>query len=272
MNSFSATSAKSTASEPIRLVIFDWAGTTVDHGSLAPVHAFGAAFRAHGVELTQQEIRGPMGLHKKDHIRNLFGHEKAASQWKQQHGRDWCEDDVETLYQAFTPLQVDQARDLSDLIPGVGECFETLKSRGVAVGSSTGYPRIVADPTIAAAAGQGYHPQATVCADEVPAGRPAPWMIFRNMEQLGVFPPAAVLKVGDTVPDIQAGINAGVQTIGITQTGSEVGLSEADWEQLDTDAQQAAVARAEQVLRDAGADDVLASVAELPDWIEAHTA
>ena len=213
-----------------------------------------------------------MGLHKKDHIRNLFGLETAATQWQQQHGRDWCEDDVETLYQEFTPLQVEEAQQLSDLIPGVGECFEALKSRGIAVGSSTGDPRVVADPTIAAAAEQGYRPEATVCADEVPAGRPAPWMILRNMEQLGVFPPSAVLKVGDTVPDIHAGINAGVTTIGITQTGSEVGLSQADWDQLDANAQQAAVARADQVLRDAGADDVLASVADLPDWIEGHTA
>jgi len=258
--------------EPVRLVVFDWAGTTVDYGSLAPVHAFGAAFRAHGVELTQQEIRGPMGLHKQDHIRNLFALETAATQWKQQHGRDWSEQDVETLYQAFMPLQVEQARQLSDLIPGVRECFEMLKSRGITVGSSTGYPRIVADPTIESAAGQGYRPDATVCADEVPAGRPAPWMIFRNMEQLGVFPPTAVLKVGDTVPDITAGVNAGVRTIGITRTGSEVGLSPADWEQLDADAQQAAVDRAERVLLQAGADDVLDSVAGLPDWIDQHTA
>jgi len=265
-------STSATTPDSIRLVIFDWAGTTVDHGSLAPVHAFAAAFRAHGVELTQQEIRGPMGLHKKDHIRNLFGLETAASQWKLQHGRDWCEDDVEMLYEAFIPLQVEQAQQLSELISGVGECFESLKSRGIAVGSSTGYPRVVADPTIAAAAEQGYRPEATVCADEVPAGRPAPWMILRNMEQLGVFPPSAVLKVGDTVPDIQAGINAGVTTIGITQTGSEVGLSQADWEQLDTEAQQAAIARADQVLLDAGANDVLASVADLPEWIDGHTA
>jgi phosphonoacetaldehyde hydrolase len=256
----------------IQLVIFDWAGTTVDHGSLAPVHAFGAAFRAHGVELTQQEIRGPMGLGKKDHIRNLFGLDTAASQWKQQHGRDWTEDDVETLYQAFTPLQVEEAKTLSQLIPGVADCFETLKSRGIAVGSSTGYPRVVADPTVELAAGQGYMPDATVCADEVPAGRPAPWMIFRNMEQLGVFPPSAVLKVGDTVPDIQAGHNAGVRTIGITRTGSEVGLSLEDWEQLEPDSKHAALEQAEQVLRQAGADDVLESISELPDWLDQHTA
>jgi len=267
-----ATHAHGSTTAPVRLVIFDWAGTTVDHGSLAPVHAFDAALRAHGVELTHAEIRGPMGLHKKDHIRSLFGLESTADQWRQAQGRDWVEDDVEALYQAFTPLQVEQAQQLSDLIPGACECFEELKSRGIAVGSSTGYPRVVADPTIAAAARQGYRPDATVCADEVPAGRPAPWMIFRNMEELGVFPPEAVLKVGDTVPDIQAGSNAGVRTIGITATGSEVGLNESDWNQLTADEQQQAVDRAAGVLLDVGADAVLSSVAELPDWLDQHTA
>ena len=257
-------------SHPIRLVIFDWAGTTVDFGSLAPVHAFDATFRAHGIELSHTDIRGPMGLHKKDHIRSLFGLETTATQWQQAHGREWTEKDVEALYQAFMPLQIEQAQQLSDLIPGVQECFEELTRRGILVGSSTGYPRVVAAPTIAAAAQHGYRPGATVCADDVPAGRPAPWMIFRNMEELGVYPPAAVLKVGDTIPDIQAGINAGVRTIGITATGSEVGLGEEEWGQLTSDAQQQAIDRAAAVLQAAGADAILSSIAQLPDWLDQH--
>ena len=267
-----ATPPSEQTSIPIRLVIFDWAGTTVDHGSLAPVHAFDAAFRAHGVELSHSDIRGPMGLHKKDHIRSLFGLDTTATQWHQSQGHAWTEDDVEALYQAFMPLQVEQARQLSDLIPGVRECFEELKRRGISVGSSTGYPRVVADPTIAAAAQQGYHPDTAVCADEVPAGRPAPWMIFKNMEELGVYPPAAVLKIGDTVPDIQAGTNAGVRTIGITATGSEVGFSEDEWGQMASDEQQQAVDQAAGVLLKAGADAILSSVAELPDWLHQYGA
>ncbi len=256
---------------PIRLVVFDWAGTVVDYGSLAPVHAFDAAFRAHGVELTHAEIRGPMGLHKKDHIRDLFQLDTAATQWRTHHDCEWSEDDVETIYESFLPLQIEQAQNLSDLIPGVIECFETLKSRGITVGSSTGYPRVVADPTIEAAASQGFRPDLTVCADEVPAGRPAPWMIYRNMEHLGIFPPSSVLKVGDTVPDIQAGINAGVRTVGITQTGSEVGLTQADWDQLDEASQEAALTRASELFLKSGADAALASIAELPAWLDEHT-
>ncbi len=56
----------------IRLVIFDWAGTTIDHGSLAPLAPFLRAFAEKGVEISPDEARGPMGLHKKDHIRALL--------------------------------------------------------------------------------------------------------------------------------------------------------------------------------------------------------
>lgn len=40
----------------IEAVIFDWAGTTVDYGSLAPVIAFKKAFKDVGIELTDSEI------------------------------------------------------------------------------------------------------------------------------------------------------------------------------------------------------------------------
>ena len=38
----------------IEAVIFDWAGTTVDFGSLSPVGAFMEAFRRAGVEVTEE--------------------------------------------------------------------------------------------------------------------------------------------------------------------------------------------------------------------------
>ena len=193
------------ADQTIRLVVFDWAGTTVDHGSFAPVAAFMEAFRSNGVNLTADEIRGPMGLHKKDHIRALFQLDSVNRQWRTAHDREWTEDDVEAIYHAFMPIQIQKAAELTNLIPGVRECCDTLQARGILIGTSTGYPRSVADPVITAAAEQGYRPDASVCADEVPQARPAPWMIFRNMEQLGIYPASSVLKVGDTVPDIEAG-------------------------------------------------------------------
>ncbi len=48
----------------IECVIFDWAGTTVDYGCFAPVHAFMEVFRAYGMEPTMEETRKPMGMLK----------------------------------------------------------------------------------------------------------------------------------------------------------------------------------------------------------------
>jgi phosphonoacetaldehyde hydrolase len=256
------------ADQPVRLVVFDWAGTTVDYGSFAPVAAFMQAFRANGVELTPEETRGPMGLHKRDHIRALFQLESVRTQWHSSHNSNWTEDDVDAIYNSFMPIQIEKAQELADLIPGVRDCFEALKERGILIGTSTGYPRSVAQPVIEAAAKQGYRPDSNVCADEVPQARPAPWMIFRNMEQLGVFPPSAVLKVGDTVPDIHAGANAGVRTVGITQTDSEVGLTESEFASIDQAEAAQRLQKAEKVFRNAGADHVLRSVAELPALID----
>ena len=51
-----------------QLVIFDWAGTTVDYGCFAPVNAFALAFQKFGITPTVEEIRAPMGMLKRDHI------------------------------------------------------------------------------------------------------------------------------------------------------------------------------------------------------------
>ena len=53
----------------IEAVIFDWAGTTVDYGCFAPVQVFTEVFTNAGVAPTPQEVREPMGMLKRDHIR-----------------------------------------------------------------------------------------------------------------------------------------------------------------------------------------------------------
>ena len=62
----------------IEAVIFDWAGTTVDYGCFAPVQAFQEAFAHHGVPVTLEETRKPMGMLKRDHIRTMLRMERIA--------------------------------------------------------------------------------------------------------------------------------------------------------------------------------------------------
>ena len=45
--------------------IFDWAGTVCDAGVFAPVLTFQKLFEDEGVPITSQEVREPMGVHKR---------------------------------------------------------------------------------------------------------------------------------------------------------------------------------------------------------------
>lgn len=252
----------------IKLVVFDWAGTTIDHGSFAPVASFVEAFRAHGVAVTPAEARGPMGLHKKDHVREVLRMPVVAERWRSAHGSDWTEPDVETIYQTFVPLQMEVLDRHSTLMPGLLATVDELKRRGIKTGGTTGYFRASAEAVALAARRQGYAPDATVCPDDVSQGRPAPWMIFHIMQATGVYPPTAVLKIGDTVPDIEEGRNAGCWSVGVTRTGSEAGLTEAEWDALDKAERRAKTEPVAAKLKAAGAHAVIPSVAELPDLID----
>src|SRR5215470_16527172 len=85
----------------LQAVILDWAGTTVDHGSLGPVVALRSAFRDRGVEITAEEARLHMGLLKTDHIRGILAIQRVAHAWKRACGADPNDEDVRHLYSDF---------------------------------------------------------------------------------------------------------------------------------------------------------------------------
>jgi len=255
----------------IRLVVLDWAGTAVDHGSFAPVMPFMEAFAHFGVTISKAEARGPMGLPKRDHIGALLRIPVVAERWRAAHGRDGTDADVDRLYAAFVPLQLKVIDDHAEPVPGLLDAVAELRRRGMKIGGTTGYFREAAVRAAAAAARRGYTPDATLCPEDVRAGRPAPWMVYRLMELLDVYPPAAVLKVGDTVPDIQEGRNAGVWTVGVTHTGSEVGCTAAELAAMpETELVERAGAAGRQLLA-AGAHEIIPSAADLPAFLDEFT-
>ncbi|HEY1191374.1 MAG TPA: phosphonoacetaldehyde hydrolase [Gemmata sp.] len=251
----------------IQLVVFDWAGTTIDFGCLAPSGAFVAAFATKGVTVTLAEARGPMGLHKKDHIRAMLHTEGVGRRWRAAVGRDWTEPDVDELYRTVTPMQVAAAEEYSALIAGVPEAVAALRAKGIKIAASTGYFHEAAAVVSAAGKRQGYEPDFTICADDVPAGRPAPWMIFRCMEALGVYPPAAVLKLGDTVIDIEDGRNAGCWSAGVVDSSNEMGLSAEELRALPSAEREGRRARIAERYRTAGAHAVITDLGALPGLI-----
>lgn len=260
---------------PVQAVILDWAGTTVDFGSLAPVVAFTRLFAAQGIDLGLDEARGPMGTEKREHIRRLCALPRIAAAWRDLYGESPDEATIDRLYHEFVPLQVTAIRDYAQLIPGCRETLVTLRARGIRIGANTGYGQAMMEPLLRAAAEQGYVPDSSVCATEVPRGRPYPYMSLKNLMDLEIEAVQSCVKVDDTVPGIEEGLNAGMWTVGVAISGNEIGLPLTDWEALPAADQRQRRERAHQRLLTGGAHYVIDSIADLPrclDAIEARLA
>jgi phosphonoacetaldehyde hydrolase len=251
------------------MVIFDWAGTTMDYGCYAPAVVFMEVFKRRGVEISMAQARGPMGLKKLDHIRAISRMDEVAAKWREVNGRECTEQDVQGMFdKLFVPLQIECIGKYTGLIPGTVEVTNALKKRGIKIGSTTGYFTEAMEINLKAAREQGYDPDTNVCASDVPAGRPEPWMVITNMMQGRVFPPEAVVKMEDTQPGIAEGLNVGTWTIGLSKTGNEVGLNEQELAALPAEQVQRKVDAAAEALAKCGAHYVLESIAEVPPVID----
>lgn len=248
----------------VKAVVFDWAGTTVDFGSRAPVLAMMQVFAAAGAPLTEAAVRRYMGYAKRDHVLALLGEADIALAWSRAHGRAWTEAGVDELMKALDPVLAQIASDCSTLIPGAAQVVGWLREQGVGIGSTTGYTRSMMTGIVASAAAQGYQPDAIVCAGDTPQGRPAPFMIWQALATLGVWPTSACIVVDDAPVGVAAGVNAGTWTVGVAASGNGVGLSLDAFDALDASAQAKALASAVEAFIRQRADFVIASVADLP--------
>lgn len=253
----------------VRAAIFDLAGTLVDFGSRGPVEAFRQVFAQQGVPVTEAEVRASMGAAKRDHIAAMLAAPAIAARWREAHGRAPRGDDVETLYAAFLPVQRAVARDLSRLVPGVGETLARLREAGVAIAANTGYPADVTAALIPEIERQGVRFDAVVTASDVAKGRPAPDMLARAADALGLARPETCLAVDDSPPGLEAARAAGMWAVGVAVSGNAVGLGEAAWRAL-ADAEKAARrATAAETLRAAGCHVVIDTAADLADALAA---
>ena len=250
---------------PVQAVILDWAGTAVDHGCRGPVAVFTRAFERFGLTPTTEEVRAPMGREKREHVAAMLSMPRLAALWKEKNGHAPDDADVSAVFGAVSELMPATLADYAEPVPGCVEAMARLSEMGVKVGSCTGYSRAMMENLLPRAAAAGYVPDCVVAADEVPAGRPWPWMCQQNCRELGVFPPEAVIKVGDTVADIEEGLNAGHWVAAVTRTSNALGLTAEEAAALPPEELARREAELGRSFREAGAHFVISSVADLPD-------
>jgi phosphonoacetaldehyde hydrolase len=234
----------------------------MDYGCQAPVVAFVEIFKRKGVEITVDEARAPMGAHKKVHIQEISENPEVAKRWQKVYGRKPNVQDIEQMFKEFVPIQLGCLARYAELIPGTTTTVAEMRARGLKIGSTTGYTEEMMDLLHDEASRRGYTPDATVCATQVPAGRPHPFMCLQNAILLQTYPLEAFVKIGDTLPDIEEGLNAGAWTIGVAKTGNEMGLTEEAINGLEPNERKKKLDQAYTRMQAIGAHFVVDSIAE----------
>ncbi|HVW73322.1 MAG TPA: phosphonoacetaldehyde hydrolase [Rhizomicrobium sp.] len=248
---------------PVKAVVFDWAGTMVDFGCMAPVEALIEVFAGEGVALCDAEARRDMGKAKHDHLTAIMANPAVAARWLAEKGAASTVADIERLYRKLVPAMTAAAARASALIPGAAETAAALSGLGVKIGSGTGYTREMMAGILASAAAQGYAPEVVVCAGETPSGRPAPLMTWKALIELDAWPARACIKVDDSAVGIEEGRLAGCWTVGLSASGNGVGMPRDAFLALPPQERRSKVAEAEVPLREAGADFIIEDVSLL---------
>lgn len=250
-------------------VIFDWAGTTVDFGCFAPINVFIDIFKGAGIYVTMEEARKPMGMLKRDHIRTMLEMDRIRGLWRENYGREFTEDDVEKLHSKFEKTLLESLSKYTEPIPEVLDAIKYLRENNIKVGSTTGYTNSMMDIVTKGAKENGYEPDFWITADSTNScGRPYPYMIFRNLEELKISSVLSAIKIGDTESDIKEGKSAGVWTVGVVVGSSTMGLSYEEFNSLSVEEKEEAIQVTERKFLEWGADFTIRTMEEIGELIE----
>lgn len=196
----------------IKLVVFDIAGTTLKDNEEVS-RTFQSALKNHGFDLKIQVINPLMGYEKKLAIRKLLALAGVAES-------EITDELINNIHAEFVKEMIHYYQSAAEVValPKVEDTFHLLRAQGITVGINTGFSRDIADAVIERL--QWRQKQLidfSIGSDEVPLGRPHPFMIEKLMDYSGITDPQEVAKVGDTEVDVREGQNSGCKyVIGVT--------------------------------------------------------
>ncbi len=202
----------------VRAILFDVVGTTVVETAPVISEAFYKAFQDHGLRIDERSVRSNRGRDKQEMIELLL----------LQHGFENTLAPV--IYQSFIKNVEDRLHQFR-AGDGAPEIFDRLKERGIRIGLGTGLSRDLFEKIMLRLEWPLSRFDYIGIPENGIRARPHPDMILDMMSKLGIAP-AGLIKVGDTVADIQEGKAAGVVTIAIlagTQSREDLINAEPDF-------------------------------------------
>jgi phosphonatase-like hydrolase len=194
---------------PIQLVVFDMAGTTIEDKDGVVLKCLVETAQTYELPGTPDELNLLMGMNK----REVFGM-LATRLYPEDTARVHSLAD-EALADFIARMRAAYETHLAPM-PGAEETFAYLRERGIKIATDTGFDSTIGGLIMERLNWLGRLVDLAVYSSDVSRGRPAPYMIFRAMEQLDVLDVRQVMKLGDSPADLEEGTNAGCgEVIGV---------------------------------------------------------
>ena len=221
----------------IKLVVFDLAGTTIDDtidGLPLVTVAMKEAFASHGIQINPEQVNKYRGMDKKEAVRCLLREHESIND-------DTLLDD---MFRDFKTALNSHLNDIENEITGTTDAFHWLKTKGIKIAVGSGFPHNVV-LSLVEKLGWKNLIQFVSSAELEGHSRPDPSLIHSAMQHCLVTDSRNVLKVGDTVMDVEEGKNAKCWTVAVL-TGTQT----------------------EFTLKQSNPDYIINSVADLPQLLE----
>ena len=181
------------------LVVTDFAGTTLrDDGAV--LAAYRRALTAHGIPFAEADLAARRGANKRAVFADLAGRAGLFA--------DPAAVAARALATFEEALRAEYATGPVAEVLGAAAAVALLRERGIKVALASGFGRELVD-LLVGRLGWGGRFDLVLAGDDAPLGRPAPFLVFRAMVELGVTDVRRVAVVGDTPLDLEAGTNAG---------------------------------------------------------------
>ena len=192
-----------------KMVVFDMAGTTINENNIV-YKTLQGAINEKGFDFSLDQVLAEgAGREKLEAIKNILT----------VHAKKQDDALADQIYIRFL-VELGNAYDSAEIEPveNAPELFDQLRKRKIVVVLNTGYNAATAEKLLAKLGWKkGDQFEGLVTASDVRHNRPQPDMIFLAMAQFGIEDPKQVVKVGDSIVDIEEGKNAGCGlTVGIT--------------------------------------------------------
>ena len=175
------------------------------------------------------------------------------------------------MFKDFVPMQLDCLAEYSKILPNVKETVDILRNEhNLKIGLTTGFTRDMVNVLEKNVNAQGVFLDSTVAGDDVQNGyRPAPHMVYKNLDLLDISPINSVVKVDDTIGGIGEGLNAGCWTVGVSKYSNYMNIDTIEHsEQLSDSELEQRNKISKNILETSGAHYVIDSIVDLPEIIE----